>query len=691
MQWCDIVLQGKGARRFPAKEVAKVRFKIALSLFVFFNHFAWVQAKESSGLSVLISVGKKQCVLDPGKKIPVRIEVRDNKGSGIDGLPLQLACTAGKFFNPTEQGQGVYAATFQMPNNNRPQQVILAAKAPGERPGWTTLDLLSSTSLPVETTEANIKITLEIKNKSYGPVQSDQHGQARIPVVIGPWDKSARVIAVDDMGNRNTHDIQIPIPPATRLLGFANRSHLAADGHEFSDIYLVAMNPNGKPAAEIKLVAKRQVGSVSKTQRLSPGLFHLRFTAPGEKNTEEIKLALALEKEERLNHLEFTFRLISGQPDALTLEAEPTQLFSDGVSESLLTMTVSDRAANPLDGFVPKLRCERGSVSQVTEMDQGTYQALFKAPRGHVGPLTCHASLMGREAKEIKAAVKLALFLPRPAKLLVQPERRKTPMDGKSTIQINILVADMRGDPIADVPIRVLAGAGRISPVKQVDRGSYSTIYTPPRGTQDSRVLLEVIAGRGKSQIKSQTVVELTGVVPPLPRVSIHAATTLTSNFRRMTYGGLNLELTFRLGAHFYLAMESGYRYGRKKNNIGFGRGMTTNIEFAPLHLLVFCKPWPHADFSPFLGLGGGYEFVQWSIQHPNSHWERDHTAISGALASVGVDAKAGQGAISLAVRYLYAYLSKRAEVEQNQAVGGSKVNGNIGGWEAILGYRLFF
>ena len=657
------------------------------------------QPGSGAGLSVRVKTRVVEMVLKPGKKIPVTIEVRDSGGVGVENLEIRLDATRGVFGELKEKGGGIYRATYRLPKKRHPMAVVLAAKVAGAPPGWTVLKLRTPVNLPVETTKPRVLVTLDLGGRSYGPFRSNARGRVEIPIEVGPGETEAQAVGVDEFGNRRKRTVRIPIPPAPRLAGFAERTTLAADGQDSTLIYLVAIEPDGSPAENLKVAAIRKGGKLSPSRRLRPGLFWLRYTAPDRLDRSRIILILAAKPDAEISRRKFVFELTAGQPARLTLAASPEKLFADGKSGARLTMAVGDSANNPLQGRVPSVHCSRGTTKAVRELGGGRYEARYIAPIGTPGSITCRASLAVPGGAKLTAETDLTLLPPLPGSLEVSTSKPTLPMDGRSTARIDIVVLDKAGNPLAGVQVQARAGIGSLDPVSEDGHGHYHASYTAPPGTESTRVRLEVVAGQGRRAVREQILISLQGIEPPPPPspwVSIGPSAALLTNFGRLLYGGFLMEAAVKvpgLGDFFYVSLESGYRYGRSTDGTGVdGRSVRTDLEYAPLHLSVLVKPAPHSVFTPVLGIGGGLEFVQWSIRGPGGIVERGHQMLLGSLVTVGGEVRLGSGALVLYVRYLYAYLSDRAGVAQSgEDRGGSIVKGSVGGMDVSLGYRLHF
>jgi hypothetical protein len=617
------------------------------------------------------------------------IRAKNADGSPAPGLTLRLDATRGAFGDVEDAGDGSYRVTYRLPQETHPQAVLLAVVTEGARPASAVLKLRAKVDLPVRTDKPRVKVSLQLRGRAFGPVQADDQGRAKVPIEVGPGDTEAQVVGVDEFGNQTRRTVQIPIPPAPRLVGFAARAGLAADGKDSVEITLLAIEPDGSPAKELKLVAQRPAGKLGSIEPLAPGMVRVRFISPAKLDRPKLTLGLLLKGDEQRSHREFTFALSAGRPDRLLAKATPERLTADGRAKATLVLQLTDQAGNPLDGYPLALRCSPGSVSALETQRAGRAQAEYTAPLGLSGAVVCTAELTGEP--RLKSEVRLTLEPPVPAKLRLQTSAAKLPMDGVSQGRIEIEVFDAAGQPLPGVQVSIQAPLGGLDKVSEDGQGRYHATFTAPRGEQGTKLRLEVTAGAGPAPLKDSLILELEGVEPPpppAPWVSLGPAAAYMTNFGLLDWAGASLELDVRmpgLADVLYLGLELGYRRGWSRDEIASGGEAEVDLDLFPVHLLVLCKPLPHAPATPVLGLGGGGSFVRWAVGGPEGSLERGHAELWSSLAVLGVEIRAGRGAFAVLARYLYAYLNERA------APGGSHVRGSVGGLDVSLGYRVYF
>jgi invasin-like protein len=663
---------------------------------VFFGFFLSSTALASPPINIKLQLSENDVLFSKDKRLSLSIIITDSKGQPFDGQPPALAASSGRLVDLKTSGQGRYTASYVMPQRRHPQAVILAAKVPDSPPAWTVLYLRAKTTLPVNTNKSNVMVTLTLGGQSYGPVRTDSSGQVSIPVEVHPSQTEARAVAVDEFGNRTIRKVEIPIPRVSLLVGFAEREVLIADGHDATDIYIIQVHSNGSPAQDVAFLVHRPQGSVSKASRIRPGLYKIKYTSPAGLKKKQTKLTVADKRNPKTSRQVFKFSLSAGQPDRLMVWTKPDTLFADGKSTSQITIKVVDRAGNSLDMHVPKISCALGKLGPLSAQGKGTFKAEYLAPVFDTGQAECLASV-SRAKLPLEKKFSLQLITPIPATMDVESDSYNLVADGNNSATISILVKDKHANGLQGVDVQAYTTIGTLSRVLDDGGGRYHVIFTSPRGKRSSKVRIALTAGRGSRPPEGFVVLTLEPPplpLKPVPWVTVGAWAGVMSNFSRMTYASFTLDSTFKLpfgSDMLYLGLESGYRFGTQDTqSLIEGIDVTTELETFPLHLSFFVKLFPRSRFSLLFGVGGGAEFVQWSVTPSLGARERNHTTLFGGLAFIGGELRLGPGALFFSLRYMYAYLIDRATVEQASGTSSSLLKGNIGGLDVGFGYRLF-
>ena len=644
----------------------------------------------SQGFSVKLSLPAKRMLLEPGKRISLTIRISDAEGRGQEGLSPALAASVGTLGNLKDLGEGRYRATYTLSQHRHPHSAILAVKLPGAPPAWTVLRLGSKTQLPVKTEKSNVMVTLTIGGRSYGPVQTDDRGRVKVPVEIWPGEFEGQAVAVDEFGNRSSRSVRIPVPPTSHSLGFAEKELLVADGEDTSELHFIVIKPDGKPARRTSFLAQRKAGELSRAKRLLPGLYQFTYTAPKGLTARQARITIAVRPHPEENRQTFAFRLTAGRPEQVQASAMPAILPADGRSRARLMISIADRTGNPLDDLPVSVSCQPGKAGQVSGLGQGKYRAVYTAPVRTTGKAACVLEVETGEPAPLRREIPVELIPPVPAVIEAQPDTYRLPMDGSSRAVVAISLGDHRGEPLEGVLLRAAAPIGDLGQVQEEGQGRYQVVYTAPSGTRSTRVRIVIEAGKGEHLISKGVVIVLEAPEPPpppAPRLSISPWAGIMTNFARIHYASFALEGAFRLpfGAdRIYLALEGGFRFGASESSTSLDNvSVKTELEQFPLHLAVIFKLNPHRRLTPWAGIGGGAEFVQWSISADGGDRERKHRVLPGVFASLGADWRLGPGALFVTVRYVYAYLTAQGDA--------NRIKGNLGGLDVGLGYRLFY
>ncbi len=631
-----------------------------------------------------------------GREISVSVSVRDASGGPQAGLRPVLDVSTGTLGPLEERSPGVFAARYRLPAERHPQPVLFAAKVPGQPPAWTVLSICGRTELPIDSDKPSVLVTLRIGGRTFGPVRTDERGSVRVPVEVCPADAEAVAEALDEFGNRTRKKVTIPIPPSPVLVGFAEKPSLAADGTDGSDVFLVVIAQNGRPVPRITFLAARTAGTVSPVKRLAPGLYRLRYTAPRGLSVKEAVLTITTREFPGLGKREFLFALGTGAPNSISLTAKPERFTNDGRTFGLLELAIRDGGGTGLPGLAPQIHCDGGSVAEVRDAGGGVYRASFSPAPGRFGPAECRGELPDAPPTLVGRAT-VVLERPVPGRLRARLVPDRLTADGVAETRVELELVDERELPLAGESLTLAAPLGRPGAVMDDGEGRYHAQYAGPRLTDDTRVRLVASVAR-RPEVEAVAVLELIGQKPPpppAPWLTLGAFGGLTTNFGRLVYGQFFLETALRLpwtNGAAYLALETGYRAGQRTADTALS-GFTVRVrsELIPLHVLLCLRLMPHSNITPLLVAGGGPQFWKWSQRGANGFASTQVGTAWGALAGLGLEWRLGPGALALQLRYHYAYLSSHAELAAAPGLDGPRSNGNLGGLEASLGYRLFF
>lgn len=460
------------------------------------------------GLSLLPGVARAegirvQCVpghllLGVDREAEVRIQV-DPSATG-----LELFVSAGELGPLTREGPGVYRAVYVPPRQKLPLQVIVTALGKGAKgvlDGWTVLPLWGQGEAEVRT-RPGAPVTLQVGEQTFGPIEADASGLAHIPVKVPPGVHEAF------FGRRR---IDLGVPPQPFVHPVTERRELRADREETVNIRLYTLKPEGGPSRSRALSLSASRGSVSAPAELEPGVSIVRWTVPpgpvgilelkgsvsGEPRgtfgvrlaavagppqhfemrvdrkelvaAEEVRVAVevsardavgnpakaALRLEAELGSgavlterrpgeytgalvltpgfggretlelrllaegisepvLTRTLTLRAAEPARVTLESLQPMLVADGKTEAVWRISVADRFGNPVREPRPQATPSDGSVSKLLPNEPGSYVLRYVPPEARVD----HLSRLEVRAGQAKGWGELPLLHRRPVLLV---------------------------------------------------------------------------------------------------------------------------------------------------------------------------------------------------------------------------------------------------------------------------------
>jgi hypothetical protein len=653
---------------------------------IFFGWIAFAAAQDAADLTVKVEAPRSDLVIQPNKELPIQITVTNRRGQGIGGMRVETDCSAGSLSNVEDLGAGRYKAIYRLSNQRHPQAVIVAAMVAGAVPGFAIIPLRARTELDVNTDKTRVNVTLSLGGRRFGPVMTDGSGQVKIPVEIGPGETSAQAEAVDEFGNHTTRWVTIDIPPSPGLAGFIERSDLAADGEDSTNMYLMSVSPDGSPASRVSLAIKITAGVLSATKLVRAGLFHMRYTAPSGLKSATAQLAIA-DQNNPLSVRNFHIRLSVGQANKLNIAVDPPHLTSSRHSVARITINVTDRAGTPVAGHLPHLTCPLGETTPVTETATGQYEASFTPSTGARGQVTCVATLSRGTRPELRAESILQLSPPTPALLRARAIHPTLIMDGVSTTDIEVMVYDKNGDTLEKVPLIGMVLLGSLSDVTEKGQGRYLFRYQAPRGTQNDKVSINLRSGTEADAATTFVKLSLKGVTPPTHLLQIGPWVGLSTNFKKVQ-PAVSIEAALRLpfaDSRFYLGLEAGYRAGwTEHQTTETVVPLKAQLDLMPVNVVLLFKPFPHATtIRPFVLIGGGAEFVKNSVTRGSLPLKPEYHTVPGGVAGLGAEIKLGIGALFFQARYLYASFS--------HTLGTRSFKTMVGGLEIGIGYQLQF
>ena len=245
--------------------------------------------------------------------------------------PPVVTSSAGAVRDLRPAGPGRFTARLEMPAARHPELAAILALAPRcplcptpRALGTAVLPLTGATVVPGHT-DPNVKVTVEIAGRTFGPVVADGAGHFDIPVEVPPGEQYGRGVSEDRLGNRRDEVLDLRLPPIVRIACAAWPSALPADGRSEAGVWCVASDARGRPAPGARLDLTAQVGRVTRLEPVGGGLFRARYTAPRGGGGGRDRLLAAYRDGGPASREEVGIALATGAPAALgySLDREP--------------------------------------------------------------------------------------------------------------------------------------------------------------------------------------------------------------------------------------------------------------------------------------------------------------------------------------------------------------------------------
>ncbi len=177
------------------------------------------------------------------------------------GVPSALAWKA-SVGTVTASAQSL---SFELPKTTIPQVALLAAYEPTTRtPVVQRVLLIGSPTVEIRS-EPNVKVTVGLGERNFGPVSTDGKGLARLKIEAPPGVGSVKTLATDSYGNVTEGQLALNPPPFPRVLVLCAPSEEAA--------YVVEITEQGDFAPTPSFDTRISDGDIKPTETVSPGIF----------------------------------------------------------------------------------------------------------------------------------------------------------------------------------------------------------------------------------------------------------------------------------------------------------------------------------------------------------------------------------------------------------------------------------
>ncbi len=265
-------------------------------------------------------------------EVSLTVEVRDAAGRPDPEAPAPVfACSAGSVEDLISAGPARFTARYRPSPARHPEVAVITAISP-RCPLCATPRAVGAVALPISArtevpgrTRPRVKVTVEVADRVFGPVEADAEGRFQVAVEVPPGERLGRGVSFDRLGNRRAEALDLKLPPVRQLACAAWPPALPADGRSQAGIWCLATDPHGRPAARPRLALEARLGRVTALEPAGDGLQRARYAAPRGGGGGADRLVASWPAAGTASTLELTVGLATGAPASLgwSLEREP--------------------------------------------------------------------------------------------------------------------------------------------------------------------------------------------------------------------------------------------------------------------------------------------------------------------------------------------------------------------------------
>jgi hypothetical protein len=212
----------------------------------------------------------------------------------------------------------------------------------GDGEGAAFLPLPGQTQLYLQSKRRAL-LSVRVAGAPFGPVRAPE-GKATVSVAVPPGTREGVVRAVDRLGNARELPIDLATPSLPRLAAAASASHVVAGGEVRVAVALAA--PDGAPAEGAAVRASAGRGSLEAPSARGPGLWVVRYRAPGVPGSDRI--ALDVEDDPSAGGMELAVEVVPGPPARISLDLSASPVRAG--DELAVRADVRDSSGNALSG-----------------------------------------------------------------------------------------------------------------------------------------------------------------------------------------------------------------------------------------------------------------------------------------------------------------------------------------------------
>jgi hypothetical protein len=551
---------------------------------------------------------------------PQKLELVDDSVHAVLHIRSQveprLSASVGTISNLHRESADAWTADYRPPSESYPQIALIAATAE-EQLSWTALPL-SGQGMAVVHTRPGAEITVELGERSFGPVKADEHGEAQVPVVVPPGLHEVRHLG---------RPIHLPVPEALRVHVVLMKDRVRADRVEKVHVRILAVDETGKPLPRFRLSLKPGRGKLSPLERHGAGEMWTTWTVPAGASG-SVPLRVSLAGSPRLV-AEAALGVGPGPAATIELTTDRDSIVAGRGSEIVLRARARDSAGNTspdaLEASAPD------GFGTLVAAGPGAFR--LRVPDSFGGRTSVELSAHPRGKATPRGSVTVRLLPAEPALASMDPDASSV-RTGGGELKIHIRRTDKFGNLVPGAKPAAFAEEGSVGAIETLPDGSYLAAYRAPARWDRDDTLVEA---RWPGIFAQRRL----ALVPRLAPLALGPAIGVTSNFARLTSPVAALSASVRsdrFGPELALTAEAAWSFTSQKQSVGTLGTAQARDDFFGLSAQLSVRKRLGLRTTIWGGAGPSFELVSSRLQLTGQPRISESALVPGAILSLGLE-----------------------------------------------------
>ncbi|MBF5042032.1 hypothetical protein FGE12_06470 [Aggregicoccus sp. 17bor-14] len=442
--------------------------------------------------------------------------------AGAREVRVQASC--GRVEALQEVAPGQWTARYLPPAPLYPQLAIIAMTAlDGQAPlhTWTVLPLWGKGRAEVRT-RPHRSTLLRIGENSFGPVEADASGIARVAVVVPPGFRE---------GWAGEQRVDLQLPPVPRVYAMPGLERVSADADTVVPVRVYAVTPEGTPRTDGAFVLEAERGALAPLSPQGPGVYETRWSLPpGPAGA----VALSGHSEDGSETFGARVTVEPGPARTARLQLQPEVLVAGSEEGLRAQVEAFDRGGNRVAAPL-QLRWAEGAPRPLQSSSAEAVSLALPAPSDLRGRVRAAMQVLGPDGSVLTQR-EVALRAAEPAQLAVEGGPDGLEADGRTPLVLRVLVRDRFGNPVREQAPQVKSPTDPLPALQPTAAGGWELHYVPQPLAQERAAQVQVRAGA----LFAERALRLR---PHRPRLSVAARAGLLANVGTVRSPTVGLQL----------------------------------------------------------------------------------------------------------------------------------------------------